>query len=965
MTNLLCSLPRIVTIGSMLITGTLSAMAQAPAPRLRAEISSSAVSPLKGSQHPLAQAQFDTGRMAADTRLQGMNIVFNRSAAQQADLETLMAEQQNPNSPLYHQWLNPDQFADRFGMAEADIQKVQTWLEQQGFAVDSVSRSRNSIRFSGNAGQVERAFQTEMHYYTVAGEKHFAPSTQLTIPSALTSVITAVRNLDDFRPRPMIRRGTKVQANPAFTSSVSGSVFFTPGDIKLAYGVNTLISAGNTGTGQSIVVAGQSSISNGDIEAFQSAAGLTKNDPTLVIVPGSGNPQAFSGDQGESDLDVEWSGAMAPGAQVYFVYTGSDSNFGVFDSIEYAVDSKLGNIITVSYGACEPQISATAIAAIELVFQQAAAQGQTILAASGDAGSSSCYVSPTTTNPTLAIQEELAVSYPASSQYVTGVGGTEITSANDTAGNQYWLAKSTTDQILSLQKYIPEVAWNDDATAVAAGSTSLSATGGGISTLYKTSPSWQTGVPGIPATAGRYVPDVSLYASPDLPGYLFCTSDSSDWSSGQTASCNNGFRDSGTQDLTIAGGTSFSTPVLAGMIAILNQATGNVSGQGLLNPTLYQLASNATTYAAVFNDVATGDNKCPTSLGATFCSTASSASYSTGAGYDAVTGLGSLKLDALVTAWPATTATQIGTVTALSAASSSPNTSTNDVVTITVASATGTTKPTGSVNLSIDGGGTAYNSSGSTQTLTLASDGTATYTANFATAGVHTIVAQYQGDTTHAASTGSISIPVGGASSGKGTFTMSATNLSVSRGQTGSSTITITPAGGYTGTTYLTFSTSNDTALANLCYAFSNTLSSGQGSVSVTGTGAATTQLTFDTNASDCVSAAAQSGGHAMHRLGPVKTSQNNLPGRNRAPLGLAFGGLLLAGLVGRKARKLRGLAAVVGLLSIGLGLSACSSSTSTTVSNPSKGTYTITVSGQDSATSSIAASTTFSLTIN
>ncbi len=98
---------------------------------------------LKGSLHPMAQAQFDSGRVPADTRLNGISIVFNRSAAQQADLEALIAAQQNPSSPLYHQWLNPDQFAARFGMAQSDLDKVQTWLQQQGFSVDSVARSRN------------------------------------------------------------------------------------------------------------------------------------------------------------------------------------------------------------------------------------------------------------------------------------------------------------------------------------------------------------------------------------------------------------------------------------------------------------------------------------------------------------------------------------------------------------------------------------------------------------------------------------------------------------------------------------------------------------------------------------------------------------------------------------------------------------------------------------------------------
>ncbi len=954
--------------------------AQTPAPRLQAEISSSSVSTLKGSLHPMAQAQYDSGRLPADTRLNGMSIVFNRSAAQQADLEALIAAQQNPSSPLYHQWLNPDQFAARFGMAQSDLDKVETWLQQQGFSIDSVARSRNMIRFSGSVNQVEQAFQTQMHFYTIAGEKHFAPSTALTLPSAFMPVVTAVRNLNDFRPRPMIEKSRKGQANPAFTSSVSGSVFFAPGDIKLAYGVNTLISAGSTGTGQTIAVVGQSALgannstSPTDIENFENAAGLTVKDPNQVLVPGSGTPETFAGDQGESDLDVEWSGGIAPGAEIFFVYTGSSTNFGVFDSIEYAIDEKIGNIISVSYGSCEPAMSAGSASALDAVFQQATTQGQTVVAASGDSGSSACYEGvPTTQNgfPALATQEQLAVSYPASSQYVTGVGGTEIVQANDTAGSAYWEPKgSSGDEVTSLLKYIPEVAWNDDASAVAAGSTTLSSTGGGASTLYTTKPSWQTGVPGIPADSKRDVPDVAFYASPDLPGYLYCTSDQSDWNTTQApvqqASCNSGFRDSATQDLNVAGGTSFATPIFAGMVAVLNQAQGYSAGQGLLNPTLYKMA---VSNAAAFNDVTTGNNECPSSLGANFCSAASEGSYTTTTGYDQVTGLGSVNLSTLVTAWPANTSTLIGTTTSVAAASATPAVNTNDTITITVASDSGTTIPSGTVNLSIDqtlSSTTGALTGGTATSVTLSANGVATYTANFAASGVHTIVAQYAGDSTHAASTGSISINIATVSSGKGTFafTPPPTNVTVAQGSSANSTITVTPAGGYTGTVELSLSTTS-TSLNNLCYGFATPTASG-GSVMVTGTSAVTTQLTFDAHASDCASAAiANSSKHAMHRLGPGTTSQNNAP--NPAPLGMAFAGLLLAGFLGRSSRKLRSLAAIIGLLALGLGLSACGSgSASTTVSNPPKGTYTITVSGQDSTTATITATpVTFTLTID
>ena len=122
-----------------------SAGAQSVAPRIRSEIGSSEPATLKGSLHPQAQPQFDAGRMPSNNKLNGVSIVFGRTAAQEADLKALIAAQQNSASPLYHQWLTPEQFAARFGMAESDLNKVEAWLEQQGFTIDSVARSRNVI----------------------------------------------------------------------------------------------------------------------------------------------------------------------------------------------------------------------------------------------------------------------------------------------------------------------------------------------------------------------------------------------------------------------------------------------------------------------------------------------------------------------------------------------------------------------------------------------------------------------------------------------------------------------------------------------------------------------------------------------------------------------------------------------------------------------------------------------------
>jgi hypothetical protein len=530
--------------------------------------------------------------------------------------------------------------------------------------------------------------------------------------------------------------------------------------------------------------------------------------------------------------------------------------------------------------------------------------------------------------------------------------------------------------LTSAKIYIPEIVWNDD-------STQFGASGGGPSALFPR-PTWQTGVPGISSGTQRLVPDVSLYSSAGFPGYLFCTSDTSNWNTTaapiQQASCNSGFRDSTSGDLTVAGGTSFATPIFAGMIALINQKQQYAAGQGLANKVLYQLAGTPSSYASAFHDVTSGNNNC--TAGASFCGTTTTG-FSAGTGYDQVTGLGSVDLANLASAWPNSGTTVVATQTTVTPANASPNVSTDDVITITVKQAGGGTGiPTGTVNLSIDGGGTGESTGtadSKTASVTLTADGTVKYTANFTTTGVHTIVAKYAGDTANAPSTGSVVITIGGSSSGKGTFAMAfnPTSLTLSQGSQGAEALAITPAGGYTGTVKFSYSTSNDTALKNLCV-FAGTGFNADTTITVPGTAAVTGQITIDTKASDCTSSTGGVlSGRGMrlipHTVGSLKAS-NNTPKKNiPVPAGIAFAGLVLAGFLGRSSRRLRQLGCLIALVSLGVVLSACgggggssssTGSTGGTVANPAKGTYTITFTGTDSVTTTITSTAQFSLVI-
>jgi len=928
-----------------------SAQISGPSPRIAGEIATAQMTPLPATKRTAALAQYDTGRLSSATRFQGISIYFTRTAAQEADLKALTAAQQNPASPLYRQWLTPEQFAGRFGMADADISKVESWLQQQGFSIDSVARGKTMIRFSGTASQAEAAFATELHTYSVKTSKgvenHFAPSTTLSVPTALAGVVEGVRNLDDFRPRSHVVVRKNLRAKPNFTLDFGGSqyVFFAPGDIATVYDINKEYNAGYTGTGQTIVLVGQSAITNSDLEAFWSAAGITRQDPTMTLVPGTGTSTVQAdGDETESDLDVEWSGAIAKGANLDFVYTGNNTNYSAFDSIQYAIDNKIGTIISSSYGDCETDLGGQTL---ETSLEEAAVQGQTVMSAAGDDGSSDCFED---TNLTTTQQEALAVDYPASSPNVTGVGGTEISQANSaylTAPSAYWEAASSTNPAITTTalQYIPEQAWNEDSTCVQyvnQGGSALCAGGGGVSSLFP-KPSYQTAL--TPADGQRDVPDLALNAAIYNPGYLFCSSDPTDWSQGQQASCNSGFLDAATSDPTAAGGTSFATPIFAGMLALINQQQGYTTGQGLINSTLYTLAADSTTYASAFHDITTGDNKCDASG---YCSSSGESEYSAGTGYDQVTGLGSVDLFNLAAAWPASTGpTLIGTTTAVTAANTAPAVNASDNFTISVSSDSGTTIPAGTVSITVD--------SGTAITETLTSNGTYVYSTSFATAGTHAVVVAYSGDATHAASTGTATVNVAGASSGSGTFTLSVSNMTVTQGSVGSSTVTVTPAGGYTGTVEFSLSTTSTDLENDTCPNLNN--------VVVSGTAAVTGTLTIDTNAVNCATTGESRKGHSKYvRIAGMGAG---LTGRNGPVTAIAvFAGLLLAGFLGRYSRKLRVLAGVILLATVGMAFTGCGGNNSNTISDAPKGTYTLTLTGTDATTSTITATTTFTLTI-
>jgi subtilase family serine protease len=946
--------PLLAASTAFALCASSSAPAQTgPSPRITAQIDASSRVTLAGSRPPRARAADDIGAVPATLQLHGISLLFSRSPAQQTALDALVAAQQNPTSSLYHRWITPDQYAAQFGVADSDLAAAESWLEQQGFSIDSVSRSRNRIFFSGTAAQVANAFSAPLHYYLTPAtayepaKTHFAPSADLTLPAALGSSVLAIGNLSDFHLIPHILRASQ-PAQPRFTSSQTGNHYLTPGDIATIYDITPAYNSGFTGSNQSIAVIGQSDIDPSDISNFQAAVGIAAKTPVLVLVPNSGTRHIYAdGDEAESDLDLEYSSTIAKGAQVYFVYTGNSNSYGAFNSIEYAIDERIAPIISSSYGQCEPSLGQAGYTQYESFLEQAAAQGQTVLSAAGDNGSTDCYGEFKTTDKT--DNEQLAVDYPASSQYVTAVGGTEFPTADVASTNsQYFDAQSTSDIVSSAKSYIPEMVWNDDPAAAAAGPSSPLSAGGGGASMFAPQPTWQTGTIGgvaITNTGHRMLPDIALTASPFNAPFAFCTSDATFWATGQKASCNDGLRDSSSQLLTVGGGTSFEAPTVAGLVAIINQAK-NSTGQGVINSTLYTLAATSA-YATAFHDITSGGNQC--TAGANYCTSPGTTDYAATTGYDEASGLGSLDFYNLLTAWPSTASSSLlSTSTTLTAATTTPASGAADAITITVAPVTSNASvPTGTVAISVDGG------TATSQPLTA---GIATYSFSSTTTGAHVVTATYSGDTIFAPSTGSITLDVGGTAS-VGTFAITANpaNVALAPGATSTGTITVSDPSGSTFSGTVTLSTSAST-LTDGCIVLGST------SVALTATAPGTTSYTlYASSSSACTATGAARPG--IRKASADTPHQPNSPWK-QLPLPASLAGALLI-LSLRRSRRLRSklltaglaLGLVFALSFSGLALTGCGGSSTTTntntttITNTPAGTYTIIINGASGTT--------------
>jgi uncharacterized protein (TIGR03437 family) len=708
--------------------------------RIAGRINGSQRFKLSGHVHPNATAEYDQGKADAALELNHVTLVLKPSASQQADLDQLLAEQQDPTSKNYHDWLTPEAYADRFGVSQDDIHTIVEWLQSQSLTVTTVARARNAVSVSGTAAQIGSAFKTEIHVFQVDGETHYANSTEPSLPAALQGVVQGIQGLHNFRLKARSRKPAMLGVSPGGmspnnTSSGSGNHYLAPDDFATIFDLQSLYNAGINGAGQKIVIVGQSTIVTSHLATFRSYFGLPAADLTTILVPKTQDPGTIAGDAEESDLDLQWASAVARGASLIFVYS-----YNVTDAVQYAIDQNLAPVISMSYGDCESSTTQSDALTMQTWAKQGNAQGITWVAASGDSGGADCYQSGSGHFGPSSSNFSLATDVPASIPEVTGVGGTAF---NEGTG-AYWNSSNNSTTKASVLSYIPETAWND---SVIDGEPAAS--GGGASTFFS-KPSWQTGT-GVPSDGARDVPDVALPASADHDGYMVYST-----SGRQTA-------------WYVFGGTSAGAPTFSGMLALLNHylvAHGYQSGSGLgnVNPQLYRLAVSTP---GAFHDTVTGNNivSAPACVGRR-CSPGSTASvgYDTTAGYDQVTGLGSIDAYTLITAWHTgallakTTPRLTLTVSPTSVSTSGSTTLTATVISSDSGASTGTvTFSVGSTTL----GTASLSGSSGTATASVTASGSATGLSS----GANTITAVYSGDSSHNPATVFVSLTIVGSSS--------------------------------------------------------------------------------------------------------------------------------------------------------------------------------------------------------
>ena len=676
--------------------------------RLTQLIDDKVVVSLKGTMHPLANANNDRGSADTSMQLERIQVLLSRSTAQEASLKQAIRDMHTPASASYHKWLTPDQFGKLYGPSDADIATLSNWLGAHGFTVTRVNPGKLTLEMTGSVAQFQKTFSTPIHKYQIEGQTRFANAAEPQIPAALAPVFGGFASLNNFPLKSHMQRLGTATFDPAthatkpnwtIGSNSRGYSFpLAPGDFAVQYNLNPLYAAGVKGAGQEIALINEANVDPVLVAQYRTLFGLPASPLNVILdgndpgIDGMNNPAGPNGASGEAYLDVELAGSVAPEAKIDLVI-GADTalSSGLILAAEHAVYGNVAPVLNLSFGGCEAS-QGTFNATISQLWEQAAAQGQTVTVSTGDSGSADC--DNPNTQP-FASQGQ-AVNGLASTPYNVAVGGTDFYYSDylNPSGDRYasltahWgVTPSNATPVTSLMSKVPEQPWNDSQFGLNYSNyyartgntaTTISGGGGGASNCTTTTtvgttttcsggyakPAWQSGT-GVPADGVRDLPDVSLFASNgvNFTYYPICASD------GDCQAPAAG----GTVQITGIGGTSASAPAFAGMMALINEKYGR---QGQADFVLYKLAAQ---YPATFNDVTQGTNSMPCKFAAGTAdspdciavanpisivdpATGSTVSegqigkgttpeYNAVAGYNLATGLGTVDANAMVNNW--------------------------------------------------------------------------------------------------------------------------------------------------------------------------------------------------------------------------------------------------------------------------------------------------------------------------
>ena len=542
----------------------------------------------------------------------------------QAKLEQLLADQQNPSSSQYHRWLTPEEFNRRFGPTQEQTDAVVQWLKNQGLRIRSINRLGRTIDVTANVSQAEAAFATTI----VTSGANFGNTSDPSIPAKFDGVIVGIQGLDNMhavvpagshnrvpsagealRHAPMLALadGAHPKADSGGASlpgaNVGGSTAFGPFDVETFYNEAPLITAGNGGTASPdcVALAEDSDYLDTAVTLFASTFGFTQFNITRVLPDGTSPGKNGDANETEALLDIDYAHTTAPATPIHVYVNGN-----LYTSIQSSITDNVCGAISISFVYCSS--SSPFFTGLDTLFAQAASQGQSVFIASGDWGAAGLMYDATSNS--CVIGTTLNVNEMAASPHVTSVGGTTFSPQYDSSGND--------TSVVGIAPGGIETGWNGS--------------GGGASQIFP-KPAWQTG-PGVPNDSARDLPDVAMIAwSP----FVFIGADVS-----------------GVAEIQCCwGGTSLAAPLWAGYSRVIANQHGGAR-LGLLNPTIYSLAKTGLLANGI-EDVTSGNNSYNGVTG-----------YNAGAGYDLVTGWGSVDMSAFASAYngsPTPTPTPTPTLT--------------------------------------------------------------------------------------------------------------------------------------------------------------------------------------------------------------------------------------------------------------------------------------------------------------